>query len=878
MTMLLALLAAAAAPQDWPTHHRDPQRSGFSDEVVRGPYERKWFRDFHDEMIASRAEAVVAEGKCFVGTFAGTLYALRVEDGSTAWTFKAGAPIGHSALYSAGKVYFGADDGKLHCLRASDGGPVWAYDAGAGIWVAPAGDGERVYFGDRAGTFHAVSAETGAPAWRFRTGGMILKPASLSEDGRRIVVGSEDMHVYGLDPEGRLLWKSKKLQGLSQRDQAPAVWRGLALVRTSPADGFHTVMDRNQDVLVRAQTAIPLGPRDKVINDKHGAYILRPTPEREKAEREAVLRYLRENPHDQTFYALRLEDGTEPWVAPVFYTGGLHNPPTPPTFHPKTGDCYTFYRTSLTNYSRGVRPFTGLGRLDRDTGLVENLWHAQGDDIGWSDFATIGDETESLSLMGDVLLSTHQGTIGGLNVGTRKWHPIYNGRDTYGGVFGPGALPGGWEAEKKMQREGFLVNMPNEWHGPDRSILAVASKRLFWVVGSQVVCWGGPDTPRADTGGTKPPPPRKKKFSRVVAAGGNVTADRVGEVDPNVARRAIGSADLERFLEPPPSPAPSDAPLAKALRAKLEAAVLELVEGGPWAPFIVELGISREERHFWKTAETRTTLALALPHLSAPVREKARTFLDRLFEGRDLHDERDAKRRELYDLGPGMKRFAAAGPSAAPPEGIELYSRWAYAHYADRWDKLLPKAATWKAGAVPLPDPRAKERARELNSAMAGSLALARLLRKAGRSEEVGRAVANLEHLATERVHLERADTAFVRAVRDPHSASIPRYVDLVPEVAAILAAFAGDELRRNLSDLMTQLPVWYQAFAERMIGGENYTHTPHLARGLFLAWADGARARPEDLAARLDQPWCRADLYFIEKVTAVLRTLDGAR
>jgi outer membrane protein assembly factor BamB len=83
--LLLSLLV-----QDWTTLHRDPQRSGFSEEVVRGPYERKWYRDFHDEMIASRVEAIVAEGKCFVGTFAGNLHALDLADGKTVWTFKAG--------------------------------------------------------------------------------------------------------------------------------------------------------------------------------------------------------------------------------------------------------------------------------------------------------------------------------------------------------------------------------------------------------------------------------------------------------------------------------------------------------------------------------------------------------------------------------------------------------------------------------------------------------------------------------------------------------------------------------------------------------------------------------------------------------------------
>ncbi|UCF14750.1 MAG: hypothetical protein JSW59_15155, partial [Phycisphaerales bacterium] len=89
---------------------------------------------------------------------------------------------------------------------------------------------------------------------------------------------------------------------------------------------------------------------------------------------------------------------------------------------------------------------------------------------------------------------------------------------------------------------------------------------------------------------------------------------------------------------------------------------------------------------------------------------------------------------------------------------------------------------------------------------------------------------------------------------------------------------FASGKLNANLKDLMTGLPLWYQAFGERMIGGENYISPPHLARGLFMAAADGAVLEPQQLAAKLDQPWCRADLYYIEKISAILRKLDRAQ
>lgn len=154
LVALVAVCATAAGQGPladlgmWPTLHRDNVRSGFFPERIEGPYERKWVRDFHDEVIATRVEAIIADGHVFVGTYAGNVRALRLEDGATAWTATLGAAIGHSPLWMDGRLYVGCQDGRLVCLDADDGSIAWSYRAGAGIWVHPASDGERVYFGD----------------------------------------------------------------------------------------------------------------------------------------------------------------------------------------------------------------------------------------------------------------------------------------------------------------------------------------------------------------------------------------------------------------------------------------------------------------------------------------------------------------------------------------------------------------------------------------------------------------------------------------------------------------------------------------------------------------------------------------------------------
>ena len=118
---VVVLPGQTIAKSEWPTLHKDYQRSGYTDEFVQGPYERKWHRDFHDEMIATRVEAIVAEGNCFIGTFAGNMYALDVTDGDAMWNFTAAGPIGASPCYEEGRLYVGADEGfatgHLYCIN-----------------------------------------------------------------------------------------------------------------------------------------------------------------------------------------------------------------------------------------------------------------------------------------------------------------------------------------------------------------------------------------------------------------------------------------------------------------------------------------------------------------------------------------------------------------------------------------------------------------------------------------------------------------------------------------------------------------------------------------------------------------------------------------
>lgn len=220
--LALMLTNTAAFAADWPTVHGNNQRTGFTPDVVRAPYERAWMAEFRGEIICTRVEAIVADNRVFVGTENGTMYALNADSGEVIWKHT-GGPIFHSAAVADGRVFFGDTDGTLWAFNAADGKVAWQFSSGKGGFVAAplVADG-TVFIGSRDGSFYAVEAATGRGKWRYPTGGPVRCTAAFA-DGN-VVFASDDMYAYALKADdGVLAWKSDKLYGQSFRDYYPVV-------------------------------------------------------------------------------------------------------------------------------------------------------------------------------------------------------------------------------------------------------------------------------------------------------------------------------------------------------------------------------------------------------------------------------------------------------------------------------------------------------------------------------------------------------------------------------------------------------------------------------------------------------------------------------
>ncbi len=132
------LPSASALGQDgWSMLAHDPARTGATTAEIRPPFERKWYRLFADEGLMAGVQPIVADGKVFVGTMAGTLHAIDSDTGRDLWTFKTAGAILHTCAVAGGKVFFGNAEGKIYALNLTDGTPAWSVQIGPAVWNAP---------------------------------------------------------------------------------------------------------------------------------------------------------------------------------------------------------------------------------------------------------------------------------------------------------------------------------------------------------------------------------------------------------------------------------------------------------------------------------------------------------------------------------------------------------------------------------------------------------------------------------------------------------------------------------------------------------------------------------------------------------------------
>jgi outer membrane protein assembly factor BamB len=168
--------ASLARGADWRTLHGNSARHGITEDSVGPPYTRKWARFWPGEILTTRMEAIVADGRVFVGTYAGRLHALDAGTGAELWTYRADGPVIHSPSSSGGLVYLAtASPGwSVVSLAAAVGSVKFVTRGGeGGFSTSPLVHRGQVLLGGRDGVFYGLDPASGSVLFTQRTGGPI---------------------------------------------------------------------------------------------------------------------------------------------------------------------------------------------------------------------------------------------------------------------------------------------------------------------------------------------------------------------------------------------------------------------------------------------------------------------------------------------------------------------------------------------------------------------------------------------------------------------------------------------------------------------------------------------------------------------------------
>jgi len=343
--------------------------------------------------------------------------------------------------------------------------------------------------------------------------------------------------------------------------------------------------------------------------------------------------------------------------------------------------------------------------------------------------------------------------------------------------------------------------------------------------------------------------------------------------------------------------------VANELLTELSAEVKELVNGHPLAPLYISIGIGGKTLTFEHRAELVESLAWAIPHLSEDQARKAQKLARSQLSvclASDLVSPTKGTRREPYLTHQGD--VASTHRDQWPPIG-RVYPLWLYGHRTGDWEAVKP---LWPQAKQVWQDYRGKpiQISAETGSiwmgrTTAGVIAYARLARRFGDDADVRVATEDLQRLLDETIAyvrsagdrargiLEEVDQGVMygrqgRLLYQPskgHKARITIFMDLVPAVADALAKAEPEAIDALEKYVRVYQPTYYLAFEERQVHyGESFVELPDSVNGLYRADAWLFDLPAEELAVRADIPWCKADLYYIQKLAIASEALAASK
>ncbi|MCU0875089.1 MAG: hypothetical protein MUE50_22380 [Pirellulaceae bacterium] len=315
-----------------------------------------------------------------------------------------------------------------------------------------------------------------------------------------------------------------------------------------------------------------------------------------------------------------------------------------------------------------------------------------------------------------------------------------------------------------------------------------------------------------------------------------------------------------------------------ALVQALTRGVQELIQQS-WRPLVFPSGKHPEEayRFFSDPTETLYALARAYPHVDAILQQAIQQSVAEWSSGDGPLASPTGRRtlpadagqvRSAYDVPEQLLRVA---DDFGRTQVARLYPLWRWAHASGDWSKL---ERDWPQLRPLLDSPPNAMEEDCRNGYVTGLIAYCRIAHHVRDQDAAQRGLIAARRALRERLEYEFAHTHGGLITRVPVGRSIfGRWRHLTPEVGRLLQTHAGPT-QRHLMDVYVDhhRPTWWLAWnVELMLRNESPFSLPTMSAEVFDARALVLREPRKQLATYLDLPWCRADLFYLQKLVACL-------
>ena len=149
-----------------------------------------------------QSSPIVVDGRIYVGSLDGNVYALAADTGHVSWTYTTGSKVRATPTVDNGALYVGSWDESFYALDALTGQLRWKTPVGGEVQsTALVADG-LVYTASRKASVVALDAQTGETRWEYSYGvNMWVESSPILVNGIIYIGSAGDKWIMGLDSQ-----------------------------------------------------------------------------------------------------------------------------------------------------------------------------------------------------------------------------------------------------------------------------------------------------------------------------------------------------------------------------------------------------------------------------------------------------------------------------------------------------------------------------------------------------------------------------------------------------------------------------------------------------------------------------------------------------